>query len=57
MILYSEEAMISLGGISHAQMQTTIVESLASTNAAFVNSELALTMNAVHIGEVRHKCL
>lgn len=54
MILYSKEAMVSLGGVSHAQMATTIVQSLAWTNTAFVNSEVALSLNAVFIGEVRY---
>ncbi|CAM9617644.1 unnamed protein product, partial [Laminaria digitata] len=54
MMLYSDEARTLLGGISTEQMETTIAESLVRTNAAFLNSELALSVNVVYIGEVRY---
>lgn len=53
MLLYSEEAKLLLGGITDAQMQTTIVESLVWTNNAFVNSEVDVSVFPVYIGEVR----
>lgn len=38
---------------STAQMETTILESLAWTNAAFSNSGIAVTFRLVHVGPVR----
>lgn len=52
MILYSD-AGVELLAVTAAQMETMIIESLEWTNAAFVNSRIALTFNLVHVGPVR----
>lgn len=56
MILYSTGAMAILGNLEESQMQTFIVERLASTNQAFINSEVPITFNPVYIGLVRSRC-
>ena len=53
MVLYTEAARAVLGGVTHQQMITTIVESLVWTNQAFINSEVAVRFKAVLIGPVR----
>lgn len=53
MVLYSESALATLGGIAPAQMETIILEGLVGTNEAFVNSEVSVRFKPVHIGPVR----
>ena len=53
MVLYGRASLTSLGRISSAQMDTTVIESLATTNVAFANSEVAVYFNPVHVGPVR----
>lgn len=52
MVLYTETGLSWAGGVSPEQMETMIVESMVWTNEAFVNSELALQFNIVHMGPV-----
>ena len=53
MVLYSVASLTTLGGITPAQMETIILEGLVGTNEAFVNSEVSVRFDPVHIGLVR----
>lgn len=55
MVLYSVKSLGSLGSVSPEQMETTIYESLAWTNQAFVNSKVPVRFNPVHVGRVSAK--
>lgn len=52
MFLFTEDALVQLGGISPAQMVSIIFGALASTNAAFVNSGIDLVFNLAFVGFV-----
>ncbi|CAM9947341.1 unnamed protein product, partial [Sphacelaria rigidula] len=51
MMLYSDLAKSQLGGISDEQMTTIITDAIASTNEAFVNSDLDVHYRLVHVGQ------
>lgn len=53
MVLYSNQAMSYLGGVSAEQMESYIYENMAWTNQAFINSEISLSFNIVYLGLVR----
>lgn len=53
MILYSDTALGTLGGITSQQMETIIAEGLADSNQALINSEIPAYFNPVYIGPVR----
>ena len=56
MVLYSVASLVTMGVITPAQMETIILEGLVGTNEAFVNSEVSVYFNPVHIGQVRCAC-
>lgn len=53
MVLYSDLAMTTLGGVTPQQLETIILDSLAGTNQAMVNSGISAYINPVFIGLVR----
>ncbi|CAM9223389.1 unnamed protein product, partial [Ectocarpus sp. 6 AP-2014] len=53
MVLYSPEAMSSLGGLESQQMETTIAEAFVQTNQAIQNSGIPLEIVLVHVAQVR----
>lgn len=53
MVLYSPEAMNSLGGLESQQMETTIAEAFVETNQAMLNSDIPLEIVLVHVAQVR----
>lgn len=53
MVLYSDLAMTTLGGITSQQLETIILDSLAGTNQAMINSGISAYINPVFIGLVR----
>ena len=53
MYLYTEGGKDVLGGISDAQMQTTLAAAIASANEAMTNSDIDLTLSLVYTGSVR----
>ena len=53
MILYTEGAKESLGGISDAQMETALAAAITSTNEAMTNSDIDLEISVVYVGTVR----
>eukprot|EP00904_Undaria_pinnatifida_P008017 jgi/Undpi1/4345/HiC_scaffold_17.g07711.m1 len=52
MVLYSVASLVTMGVITPAQMETIILEGLVGTNEAFVNSEVPVYFNPVHIGQL-----
>ena len=52
MFLFTEAALVTMGGISPAQMTSIIFGALASANAAFTNSGIDLTFNLAFVGLV-----
>lgn len=52
MFLYTEGAMIQLGDVSPAYMVSTIMGSIFSTNEAFANSEIPLSILPSYIALV-----
>ena len=53
LMLYSEMAQEMLGDISDEQMITVITDAIASTNEAFVNSDIDVHYRLVHVAKVR----
>ena len=53
MMLYNEGGKDKLGGISDAQMQTTLATALSSSNEAFARSGINLEFTLVYVGLVR----
>lgn len=51
-MLYSEMALEQLGDISDEQMTTIITEAIASTNEAFINSDIDVHYRLVHVAKV-----
>ncbi|CBJ33607.1 hypothetical protein Esi_0527_0003 [Ectocarpus siliculosus] len=52
MVLYSPEAMSSLGGLESQQMETTIAEAFVQTNQAMHNSDIPLEIVLVHVAQL-----
>ncbi|CAN0145382.1 unnamed protein product [Ascophyllum nodosum] len=52
MYLYTEGGKDVLGGISDAQMQTTLAAAIASANEAMTNSDIDLTLSLVYTGSL-----
>lgn len=52
MMLYSDLALVQLGDVSAAQMESTIIEGIVTSNAAFENSEISLEFSLVYVGQV-----
>ena len=50
MFLYTEAALVQMGGIAHAQVTPTIYGGLAFTNAAFAISRVDFTFNITYLG-------
>ena len=53
MYLYTQGGKDLLGGISDAQMQTTLATALTTSNDATTNSDIDLTFSLVYVGQVR----
>ena len=53
MYLYTQGGKDLLGGISDAQMQTTLATALTTSNDATTNSGIDLTLSLVYVGQVR----
>lgn len=51
-MIFSELTREELGGISDEQMATIFTDAVASTNEAFVNSDIDLHFRLVHVGQV-----
>lgn len=54
MMLYTDLALVQLGGVTTAQMESTITEGLVTSNTAFENSEVPIEFSLVHVGQVKH---
>ncbi|CAM9373608.1 unnamed protein product [Scytosiphon promiscuus] len=52
MVLYSPEAMSSLGGLNTQQMETNIAKELVETSQAMQNSDIPLEINLVHVAQL-----
>ena len=52
-MLFDEGGKEKLGGISDAQMQTTLASALSSSNEAFAHSGINLKFSLVYVGLVR----
>ncbi|CAM9251578.1 unnamed protein product, partial [Ectocarpus sp. 12 AP-2014] len=52
LVLYSPEAMSSLGGLESQQMETTIAEAFVQTNQAMQNSGIPLEIVLVHVAQL-----
>eukprot|EP00904_Undaria_pinnatifida_P008308 jgi/Undpi1/4607/HiC_scaffold_18.g07961.m1 len=51
MMLYTDLALVQLGNVSAAQMESTITEGLVTTNTAFENSEVSIEFSLVYVGQ------
>lgn len=52
-MLYSEAALVLLGNVTPAQMVTTIVDAIASSNLALKNSQVPMVFQLAYVGKVR----
>lgn len=55
MMLYTDLALVQLGNVSAAQMESTITEGLVTTNTAFENSEVSIEFSLVYVGQVCYR--
>lgn len=53
MMLYSDEAKNLLGGLTDKQMETKLIKAIASTNEAFVTSDISLHFSLVRAQQVQ----